>query len=265
MTTATLPPPDEAGALFTALLTMTPPQLAKALSAEPDKVLRLVRAAAECGLAEGQLRYGRMWLDGLGCARDPIAAVAWFARAAEQGHAGARNMLGRCCENGWGTATDFAAAAHWYRLAAEAGDAWGQYNLGHLYLNGYGVTRDAAKALAWYRAASHQGHARARNLVGRCCEQGWGTQKDLDEAARWYRLSAEGGYFRGQYNHASLLMAQGKRDEAETWFQRAIAQAPEPSQTLMIADCAEAWGLQYGGLRYTSAGHDADTGALQAG
>jgi TPR repeat protein len=235
--------PDAAATLFTALLTMAPEQLRRVLSDEPQRAAPWVRAAAEMGLAEGQLRYGRMLLEGLGVAEDKTAALGWFARAAQAGDVEAWNMLGRCYENGWGAPEDFAAAAHWFAKAAEPGDAWAQYNLGHLHLNGKGLPRDAEAAFACYRAASAQGHARAMNLMGRCCEHGWGVAADPGAAAHWYRLSAEGGYFRGQYNHAAVLMSRGDAASAIAWFQRAIAGAPPATRDVMVKACAEAWGV----------------------
>jgi TPR repeat protein len=238
------PAPGASAALFTTLLTMGPEQLRRVLLDDPARSVPWVRAAAEMGLAEGQLRYGRMLLEGLGMARDRVAAFAWFSRAAEAGDVEAWNMLGRCYENGWGVAEEFALAAHWFGRAAKAGDAWAQYNLGHLHLNGKGLPRDPAAALACYRASADQGHARAMNLVGRCYEHGWGANADQDAAAHWYRLSAEGGYFRGQYNHASILMARGEAAAALPWFERAIAGAPAATRGVMIQACADAWGIE---------------------
>src|ERR1700689_2324376 len=80
-----------------------------------------IGAAAACGIAEAQLRLGRMLLEGEGMAPDRKAAFACFLAAAESGHAEAHNMLGRCHELGWGTAIDRPAAAARYRIAAEAG------------------------------------------------------------------------------------------------------------------------------------------------
>jgi TPR repeat protein len=97
--------------------------------------------------------------------------------------------------------------------------------------------------VAWYRAASDQGHARAMNLLGRCCEHGWGVDRDPATAADWYRRSAEGGYFRGQYNHASILVAEGRRDEGRAWLQAAIDQAPPASRGLMVEVGAKGWGF----------------------
>jgi TPR repeat protein len=238
------PTPDTKAALFTLLLVMRPEQLRTVLSGEPSQAAPWVQAAAEMGVAEGQLRFGRMLLDGLGAPQDRAAAFGWFAKAAEAGDVEAWNMLGRCHENGWGVEIDFAQAAHWFARAAGAGDAWAQYNLGHLYLNGKGLPRDPAAALACYQAAADQGHARAMNLVGRCNEHGWGVDADAAQAAHWYRLSAEGGYFRGQYNHASVLMARGDEAAALPWFQRAIAGSPAATRDVMIQACADAWGLR---------------------
>jgi TPR repeat protein len=81
------------------------------------------------------------------------------------------------------------------------------------------------------------------NLLGRCYEQGWSVAADPTGAADWYRRSAEGGYFRGQYNHASLLIAAGRRDEAVIWFSRAADAAPPESRRLILATCAQRWGI----------------------
>jgi len=148
-------------------------------------------------------------------------------------------MVGRCLEHGWGAPADAAAAAVWYRRAAEAGEPWAQYNLGHLLLDGNGVRRDPAEAFAWYVRAAAQGHPRAMNLAGRCCEEGWGTSRDPAAAADWYRRSAEAGYFRGQHNHASVLAAEGRADEALGWFERALAGAPAASRPVIEAALAE--------------------------
>ncbi len=215
------------------LLSMSPRRLAAVLADAPERSAPWVRAAAEYGFVEGQVRYGRLLLEGQGVARDPAQALAWFRRAAEAGDAEGQNMVGRCLENAWGVAADLAEAALWYHRAAEAGHAWAQYNLGHLYLDGLGVARDAVRALSLYRQAADQGHARAMNLVGRCLEQGWGAPRDPIAARDWYRRSSEAGYFRGQYNFASLLVGEGLLDDAAAMFAKAVEGAPATSRRLM--------------------------------
>jgi TPR repeat protein len=146
------------------------------------------------------------------------------------------NMVGRCRENGWGAPAALADAAAWYRRAADAGSAWGDYNLANLLFDGRGAPQDLVAAAAGYRRAAEQGHARAMNLLARCYEEGWGVARDAVQARDWYRRSAEAGYFRAQFNHASLLAAEGRADAARDWFRRALAGAtPESAPGLRAA------------------------------
>jgi TPR repeat protein len=216
-----------------ALTMMRPDALHAALRGQDASAW--VTAAAACGIAEAQVRLGRMLLEGENIAQDRFAAFTHFQRAAAQGDTEAHNMLGRCFENGWGTDKDMAAAARGYGVAADAGLDWALYNLGHLLLSGSGAARDADAAFASYSKAAAQGHVRAMNLVGRCHEQGWGTQPNRRAACSWYRRSARGGYFRGAYNYASLLVEKGCLKGAKLWFGRAIAWAPEPSRSNIVS------------------------------
>jgi TPR repeat protein len=210
-----------------------------------------VRILAIEGIAQAQVCYGRMLLEGTGLLKNKHDALFWFKRAASQGDLDGFNMVGRCHENGWGCEIDVGLAAAYYHTAADAGHAWAQYNLGHLYLDGIAVGRDAHKAFRYYQSAAAQQHSRAMNLAGRCCEEGWGTPRDLAQAAHWYRRSAVGGYFRGQYNWASVLLACGCAGEAALWFERAassgtpavrdavlqvaaLPRSPEPIAALMV-------------------------------
>jgi TPR repeat protein len=194
-----------------------------------------VGAAAACGIAQAQLRLGRMLLEGRGVAQDRLAAFSCFRAALSSDSPEAHNMVGRCYENGWGTAIDRAKAAWHYRRAAEAGLDWAQYNLGHMLLSGDGVAQDRDAAFGFYSKAAAQGHARAMNLVARCLENGWGVARDDDAARDWYRRSALGGYFRGAYNYATLLAAEGCRIGARHWFAIALETAPEPTRSHMQA------------------------------
>ena len=212
-----------------ALSMMGTDELHRVFSGDPSVAAAWVEAAAATGIAEAQVRLGRMLLEGEGVAKDPHGAFACFFCAAQIGDADAQNMLGRCYENGWGTPVDFIGASVCYRRAAHAGLAWAQYNLGHMLLDGIGVTRDREAAFIWYRRAADQGHARAMNLVARCHEEGWGVLRDPVAAQDWYRKSAEGGYFRGAYNYASILAGEGRVEDAAVWFERALVTAPPPT------------------------------------
>lgn len=218
-----------------ALQAMGGAELRTLLGGDQAKAAPWVETAARFGVAEAQVRYGRMLLDGAGVDPDPKAAFDWFARAARAGEAEAMNMAGRCLENGWGVEVDLALAADWYRRAAEAGYDWGEYNFGNMLFDGRGVAEDRAAAVGWYLKAAGQGHARAMNLLARCCEEGWGTPRDAGAAFDWYRRSAEAGYFRAEFNYASLLTALGLVEEALAWFERACRGATPDSLPGMLA------------------------------
>ncbi|HEY0105712.1 MAG TPA: hypothetical protein VGB91_06465, partial [Rhizomicrobium sp.] len=90
-------------------------------------------------------------------------------------------------------------------------------------------------AFGWYWRAASRGHERAMNLVARCYEDGWGVGRDPAAARVWYRRSAEGGYFRGAYNYATILSAEGCIAGALRWFRVALDGAPEPTRSHIAA------------------------------
>jgi len=219
-----------------ALSMMARDQLSAALQGK--SAAAWVTAAANCGFAEAQMRLGRMKLEGDGIPRDARAAFACFQSAADSGDADGHNMLGRCFENGWGTAKDYTLAARHYRIASEADLDWADYNLGHMLLSGSGVARDREAAFASYAKAAAKGHVRAMNLLGRCYEEGWGVARDPDAARDWYRRSAFGGYFRGAYNYADKIAAEGCIHSALPWFKCALDAAPEPTRGAILKSLA---------------------------
>jgi len=221
--------PDELGKL-------TPKDIAARLSGPPEERAAFVRAAAEAGMAEAQAVYGQMLLDGTGVAKDEPAALDWFTRAAAQHHLMAINMVGRCYDLGWGTPPDKARAAECYRIAAERGLDWGMYNYATLLALGVGVAEDKAAALDWFQRAAKMGNAKAINFVGSFHEDGWVVPRDMAKAARCYARAARGGDFRGCFNHARMLGAAGKVDEAMQWLKRAGETA-----TPAFADKAAIW------------------------
>jgi TPR repeat protein len=188
---------------------------------DPEERAAFLRQLAESGEAEAQALYGQLLLDGNGVARDEVAGFAWFNRAAAKGHLMALNMVGRCYDLGWGVAIDKARAADCYRVAAERGLDWAMYNYATLLALGHGVDEDKAAALAWFQKAAKLGNAKAINFVGSFHEDGWVVARNLTKAARLYERAAEGGDFRGMFNHARMLGAKGRGEEALRWIERA--------------------------------------------
>jgi TPR repeat protein len=210
-----------AAADLDALNAMDAAELARQLSGPREDVAAFIRSAAEAGSAEAQARYGQMLLDGDGVAADARQALHWFERAAGAGHVEAINMVGRCHDLGWGTPVDKARAAAWFEAAALRGLGWGMYNYATALALGAGIAEDRPQALDWFRRAAAQGNAKAINFIGSFYEDGWVVERDLDEAARCYRSAAEGGDFRGQFNHARMLLAVGDVATGLSWLERA--------------------------------------------
>ncbi|MDQ2878352.1 MAG: sel1 repeat family protein [Pseudomonadota bacterium] len=219
---------------------LTPDEIAARLCAPPKERAAFVRACAEAGEPAAQAVFAQMLLDGNGVAQDAAAALGWFVRAAAQHHALGVNMVGRCYELGWGTAIDQARATDCYRVAAGLGLDWGMYNYATSLALGRGVDEDKAAALDWLRKTAATGStlaaAKAINFVGSFHEDGWVVARDLKAAARCYTRAAEGGDFRGCFNHARMLGAAGRIDEAVGWLRRAGASA-----TPAFVDKACAW------------------------
>ena len=124
-----------------ALATMNKAALAAALSG--DKAGEWVGAAAALGLAEAQVRLGRMRLEGEGVARDPQGAFQAFSDARPHRIiAMATTCWAAVMRTAGASAINYPLAAHHYRIAAEKGLDWAQYNLAHMLLSGVGVAQD---------------------------------------------------------------------------------------------------------------------------
>ena len=218
------------------LKAMRADELAALLSPGNAERPAVIKLAAEAGFADAQALYGQMLLDGNGVAQDQRAAIGWFHKAAEQGHAMAINMIGRCYDLGWGVPVDKARAAEWFKVAADKGLDWGLYNYATLLALGQGVPEDKPAALALFQKAAAMGNAKAINFVGSFYEDGWVVDRDMAVAAYHYRLAAEGGDFRGRFNHARLLAANGDMDGALLW----LARIRESATPAFLAK-AEAW------------------------
>ena len=64
---------------------MGSPRLRALFGQDPERAANWVYVAAAEGLADAQVCYGRMLLEGTGLAKDPASAIKWFQRAASSG------------------------------------------------------------------------------------------------------------------------------------------------------------------------------------
>jgi TPR repeat protein len=97
--------------ILSLLGTMSAPRRNALFVQDAGRAARWVHALAAEGVAQAQVCYGRLLLQGTGVPKDSAAALFWFHRAATQGDIDAMNMVGRCLDNGWGTPENPSAAA----------------------------------------------------------------------------------------------------------------------------------------------------------
>ena len=161
-----------------------------------------LRARAESGEAEAQLKLGDMYSYGDGVDKDMREAVHWYRKAAKQGdHYGYGNLRSLAAIQGVAEAQfaigelakDTREAVHWFHKAAEQGHANAQAHLGEAYYEGDGVAKDAREAVHWYRKAAEQGHAGAQNNLGSAYWDGEGVITDEREAYIWVSIAKANG------------------------------------------------------------------------
>jgi TPR repeat protein len=188
------------------------------------KATRLIRSAANRGLAHAQYQYA-VWLwdgklpeGGGGTERDAFRYMTLAAHqghieaqckmgevsfmesgdthylrlAAEQGHIGCQRMMGSILELGLkGNTADFEDAATFYRLAAEQGDAEAQVDIARMLHEGKGVAQNYAEAFRFALLSVNQGHIYGLNLLAELYAKGHGVEQNEAEALRLFCLAAE--------------------------------------------------------------------------
>lgn len=203
----------------------------------PDEVEKFeeVKARAEKGDAEAQMRLGWYYLNGEGVALDSRQTAIWWRKSAEQGHEVSINNLAGFyfrIKNLYvrdRTQEDVAQAVFWWRKGAELGYPDSQNGLAGCYFYGNGVEKDMVRAVSLYRKAAEQGHDESQHDLAGCYAKGEGVEKDMAQAVSWYRKAADQGYGHAQYELAGCY-ATGEgvhKDEVEVYAYYNLAGAKD--------------------------------------
>ena len=143
-----------------------PSKFFPAIVPDRSKAIFWYQKAADQGAGSAELMLSFAYADGKGVRQDMAEGVRLLRRAAEHGIAEGQWMLGQMLASGsQEVARDEFEAAKWYRMAAEQGNADGQRLLGRCYATGRGVQQDDTQAAAWYQKAAAQGDAQAREAL----------------------------------------------------------------------------------------------------
>jgi TPR repeat protein len=171
------------------------------------RAFQLFTAAAEAGIPEGQRGAGVMLTNGIGVAKDTMAANDLFLTAASAGDGYAAHNLAVNIYNGDGAAREPREFFRWLRLAAEAGIPEARALNGDVLLS----QDRPADAMYWYLQAAQSGHAPAMFTAGCQYRDGTGVERDLVQAVRWFLTMLERG--NGDGVHEALQLVPEMSDE----------------------------------------------------
>lgn len=96
---------------------------------------------------------------------DGVTTFSLFTLLAQEEIALGQHYLAWCYEQGIGVARDPIAAFDLWSKSALAGIPESLHALGHMYANGYGTEKDIVKAYYWYFKAASTGDEEARTGV----------------------------------------------------------------------------------------------------
>lgn len=160
------------------------------LPRDDAKAAEWFRKAAE-NVVNAQYRLGRIYAEGLGVPQDFAAARLWMSKAALADLPEALMDYGTLLLQGLGGARDDMAAIQLLeRAAGHHAIPEAMFALGALYGGGHQIPTDRAKSLQYYRDGAEKGHARAALMLGKYLRFGIATAVDLDEARTWFAFAA---------------------------------------------------------------------------
>ena len=152
--------------------------------------MKWLRAPAESGNVEAQLKLADCYYEGNGVKKDYVEAVKWLKGPAESGNIEAQLKLADCYYEGNGVERYYVEAVKWLKNPAESGNVEAQFKLGDCYYNGNGVKKDCNEAVKWLKNPAESGNADAQCMLGNCYFSGDGVKKDFNEALKWWGRSA---------------------------------------------------------------------------
>jgi TPR repeat protein len=166
-------------------------------------------AAAEHGIDYAALSVAMSYRDGLGVAKDPVKALAWFRRTYELSEDPVAALdIGYAYETGAAVAVDHAEALRWYRISADKGNAMAMNNIGVMYDKGLAVAQDRVKALVWFRKAEANGNPLAHINIGEFFDNGRAGEVDHGKAADYVLKAFEIGNNWDDRTNRDLLFGQ---------------------------------------------------------
>lgn len=146
-------------------------------SAEATAAVRYLLLAASEKLPQAQYDLGIAYLEGKGCARDPLASMTWLTEAMKSGDAESQYKLATLHEQGIGGPVNYANAGVLYTLAFGKGHAGAAARIAYLAAEGLGTGRNPTQAWAYASLAMERGDNSVKELRA-------ALEDELDEAGK---------------------------------------------------------------------------------
>ena len=115
---------------------------------------KLLKAAAENGLAEAQFEYARHKIEK---GSESSVAAPFMVAAAEQGFVSAFLQAAQFLRDGDGVEKELSRAAFFFKQAADNGNAHAQLETARNFDNGFGIPKDREEAVHYYQLSAAQG------------------------------------------------------------------------------------------------------------
>ncbi|HMA16077.1 MAG: tetratricopeptide repeat protein [Bacteroidota bacterium] len=207
-------------------------------AANPREGFRIMReAASRYWHPDAMSMVAEAYAEGLGTARDPVAAENWFRRAIDAGSARAAVAYGRIlvAREGDPAARRQGLALFEQAAADVSPEAWAA--LGALHLDPAVPGADPATGIAYLQRAHLAGEPSATAALGEAYLEGRGVPRDPDRAAALLESAARAGR-----TDAMLALGEGyyrgdtlphRPDRAAEWLRRAGEAGSDEARLLL--------------------------------
>ena len=189
---------------------------------EAEEAFRWFTSAAGKGHGEAMYRLAQCFREGYGTEADSEQAYHYYKLAAKQGVTAAMLQQGKLYELTNGTMKGREEAFLQFSIAAKLGNVEAMYELGVCYLEGIGTAADENAAVMWLENAAEQEWAAAMYRLGMYYRYGNNAEPvDREKAHKWFDSAAYWRHPQAMYQLGELLREDGKKEEAQIWFERA--------------------------------------------
>ena len=217
--------------------------------AQSGKGLDLLERAARRGVLEGQVKLGRVYLQGRLVPRDEEKAYNFFKAAASKGNTEAKYFQAVCLSRGLGCGPDAGRAAALAKEAADAGDSYGQLLYGTFLRDGAGVAQDSTAALNYFDLSAKQGNEHAKRLLADLISKAGNLSPQAAESGvAMVQQSAEEGDAAAAYSLGRMYTEGTKLPQnyelGKKNLELAVAKKYPPAYALLADYYLNGWGVK---------------------